>query len=387
MTFFNKNKITLAIGTAALSLAILASSALFSAQRAEAQIPVTDVASLAQSIQDGITRVMESEIMQQIEQTGLDMMALFSEMEIDNVNNAFSNMIARTGKAMQDIQNTEQLEKSMPAQDVCDTMTLSVNLEDMLCGMESQVSTYNSEQAALVAMMTGRGSIVCNGDICSIVDTPPTNYEVQKQNEKEAKKIVDKCDAIKGATGADLCNQASLVVNPPPQGTNAEQYKAVEVMNELAAGVLIQPPRSNDAMKSAKGTPVHDKLLALDARDAYFRNSLKSSLQMNTLLKEGTLEGNIRKPGEVISLDMYLATRLGSQNWLCEVTNTCKAPLMAQGSAPTPYVSPAELEKRKAEMDAVLLYINMQQYKSMLRIERTLADIGLMAVNPTGKSK
>lgn len=384
MTLFNKNKITLAIGSAALSLAILASSALFSTQKAEAQIPVTDAASLAQAIQDGITRVMESEIMQQIEQTGLDMMALFSEMEVDNINNAFSNMIARTGKALQDIQNIEQLEKAMPAQDICDTMTLSKNLDDVLCNVESQVSDYNDQRAARVAMMTGQGKVKCTGDVCVGVPGVPSNLDIKNLNEAEAKKFVEKCDALKGATGIDLCNQASLVVNPPPQGANAQEYRAIEKMNEVAAGIMIQPPRTNDAVESARGQPIHDQMRALDTRDAYFRNSFQSSLDLNTLIKEGTIDASDKRtPGEIINLDIYLSTRLGSQNWLCEVTNTCKS----QGADATPYVSPAELEKRKAEMDAVLLYIGMQQYKSMLRIERTLADIGLMEINPPGKSK
>jgi hypothetical protein len=388
MIFFNKNKITLAVSTAVLSLTLLASSSFFSAQKAEAQIPVTDAASLSQAIQDGIARVMESEIMQQIEQTGLDMMALFSELEIDNVNNAFSNMIARTGKAMQDIQNIEQLEKGMPAQDICDTLTLSKNLDDALCDMDSKVAEYNQKRAARVAMMTGQGTVRCTGDVCVGVPGAPSNLDINKQNAAAAKEFVTKCDALKSATGTDLCNQASLVVNPPPQGTNAQEYEAIEKMNEVAAGVMIQPPRTNDSVESARGTPIHDQLRALDTRDAYFRNSFQSSLDLNTLLKEGTKDASgQRKTGEIINLDIYLSTRLGSQNWLCEVTNTCKAPLMAQGANPTPYVSPDELEKRKAEMDAVLLFIGMQQYKSMLRIERTLADIGLMSVNPTGKSK
>ncbi len=388
MTLFNKNKITLAIGSAALSLAILASSALFSTQKAEAQIPVTDAASLAQAIQDGITRVMESEIMQQIEQTGLDMMALFSEMEVDSINNAFSNMIARTGKAMQDIQNIEQLEKAMPAQDICDTITLSKSLDDVLCDMDSQVADYNQSRAARIAVMTGQGKVKCTGDVCVEVPGAPSNLDVKNLNEAEAKNFVTKCDALKSATGVDLCNQASLVVNPPPQGTNAQEYRAVEQMNKVAAGIMIQPPRTNDAVESARGQPIHDQMRALDTRDAYFRNSFQSALDLNTLLKEGTIgPGEKRTPGEVMNLDIYLTNRLGSEDWLCEVANTCKKPLMAQGANPVPYVSPAELDKRKAEMDAVLLYIGVQQYKSMLRIERTLADIGLMEINPPGKSK
>jgi hypothetical protein len=69
--------------------------------------------------------------------------------------------------------------------------------------------------------------------------------------------------------------------------------------------------------------------------------------------------------------------RLGSQNWLCEVTNTC--PPGAK------YVPPAELERRKIQMDAVMLYISLQSYKSQLRTEKYLTDMALMEIDPVSK--
>lgn len=380
MKFFQKKTIAKAVGGAFLSLSILGSTALFTEQRAQAQIPVTDVASLMQTIQDGIMRAMESEIMQTIEQTALDMMGIFSEMEVDTINNGFGNMIARVGRAMQDIQNIEQKEKSQPAQDVCDTITLSKSLDDMLCDMEAQTAALNKASAAARAISSGRGSVDCKDGVCTPVDAPPSLDQVQRYNNHVAEEQRKTCESLLDADNQSLCLKASLVVNPPPQGLDANEMKAALEMNKAAAGITEKLPRANDSNKQLEGQPIHDKMLALDSRSTYFKHSFKSALDYNTLLTQGTLEADgSRKMGDVLTLERYLSTRLGSQNWLCEISNTCDQ-VEVNEFGEKPYVAPAELEKRTAQMDAVLLYLSLQQYKSMLRIERSLADIGLMTL-------
>jgi hypothetical protein len=389
MKIFTKNALARSIGGAVLSITLLSSTAFFSNQKAEAQIPVTDAASLMQAVQDGIMRAMESEIMQTIEQTGLDMMGIFAEMNVDTINNGFGNMIARVGRAMQDIQNIEQKEKTQPAQDVCDTITLSKSLDDMLCDMEEQVSSINSATAPGRAIESGRGTAVCDSNgTCVAVDRPATLNEVKEYNAAVTKLQRETCDALIGPDGQSMCLDTTLLTSPPPQGLDAEQMKAALEMNAIAGGIITQLPRANDSVTNLKETPLHDKMLALDARSSYFKNSFKSSLDNNTILMQGTLDANNKRtPGDVINLERYLSTRMGSANWLCEITNTC-SDVQANEYGEKPYVNPDELEKRKAQMDAVLLYISMQQYKSMLRIERTMADIGLLTLdNPNGDRK
>jgi hypothetical protein len=389
MKLYPKNALARAISGVVLSITLLSSTAFFSNQQAEAQIPVTDAASLMQAVQDGIMRAMESEIMQTIEQTGLDMMGIFAEMNVDTINNGFGNMIARVGRAMQDIQNIEQKEKTQPAQDVCDTITLSKSLDDMLCDMEEQVSSINAATAPGRAIESGRGTAVCdaNGN-CVAVDRPATLNEVKNYNAAVTKVQRETCDALIGPDGQSMCLDTTLLTSPPPQGLDAKQMKAALEMNAIAGGVITQLPRANDSVKNLEKTPLHDKMLAQDARSSYFKNSFKSSLDNNTILMQGTLDANNKRtPGDIINLERYLSTRMGSANWLCEITNTC-SDVQANEYGEKPYVNPDELEKRKAQMDAVLLYISMQQYKSMLRIERTMADIGLLTLdNPNGDRK
>ena len=387
MKLFPKKALARAIGGFVLSVSLLSTTAFLSGQKAEAQIPVTDLGSLMQMVQDGIMRAMESQIMQTLEQTGLDMMGVFSEMEVDTINNGFGNMIARMGKAMQHIQNMEQQEKSVPAQDICDTLTLSKSLDDMLCDMDSQISEFNAAKAGVRGMRSGDSVMVCTpAGQCHVENRAPSAAEVDAYNAVEAKKYVDECEALTGADGSSLCKTASLVVSPPPQGANAEEYKAIMRMNAAAVGILEETPRTDKTKESIKGEPLHNKLKALDDREAYFKNSLEASLNLNTIIREGTMEPDgTRKMGDLLNLEKYLSTRLGSSNWLCEVANTCNT---AGPDGKPPYVAPAELERRKAEMDAVMLYMNLQQYSSMLRIERTLADLSLMTLDhPKSDSK
>src|SRR5690606_18159130 len=97
-----------ALAAAMLSATLVIGSGSFT-QTAHAQIPITDAAGLMQAIENGIMRAKDSQIMQMFEQTKIKLMALYSELEIDALNNAVGNMIVRTGKAMQDLQNMDQL--------------------------------------------------------------------------------------------------------------------------------------------------------------------------------------------------------------------------------------------------------------------------------------
>lgn len=364
------------LAAAMFSAALVVGSGSFT-QTAQAQIPVTDAASLMQAIENGIMRAKDSQIMQMFEQTKIKLMALYSELEIDALNNAVGNMIVRTGKAMQDLQNIEQLEKSMPAQDICDTIDMSVKLEDMICNMESQAFRDNQRNAQAKAMASGKKSVECTAPgVCKVVDRAPSIEEVTSQNARAAKKIISECEALSKATGEDLCANAGLLVNPPPQGTTAEQYKAMQHQIDLAVNPIIPMPQTDASMEGIRGTPAHYRSLVVDQRATNFRESFRAVLNHNLMLQHGTMEGDeTRMPGEVFLLDKFLSERVGDQQWLCEIANACP------GGDKAPHVAPAELERRKTQMDAVQMYIAVQQYKANLRIEKLLADIGLMQLD------
>lgn len=378
MIISRKRTLGASFSALALAVAMIASTPVL-APKAQAQIPMTDIANLTQAIQDNIMRAIEWAKDEAMQLAQMDMMELFSQLEIDNVNNGFANMIARMGRSSQEIQNLEQLEKSMPAQDTCSTVVLSTNLEDQLCNMESQVQAENNERAGYREISAGRGTLDCSGNSCKFVaGKAPSTNDISNLNAIESKKIVDTCNSLVDASGNSLCTVGSLMINPPPQGLLADEYKAAKLQIRLAANPIMKTPKADSRIEKLKGTPAHDKALVDDQRRTYFKESLIAGQDNYLMLTQGTLEaGDVRKPGDIHNLENYLSKRLGSQNWMCEVTNTC-----AQAAAEGNYVSPDELEKRKIQMDAVMMYISLQQYKSSLRIEKYLADMAMIQLEP-----
>lgn len=93
----------------------------------------TDVLKLSKTITERIQQLGDSAAMQAIKQAGLDMYSNTKELEIDTWNNGVANYIARINQAKADIQKLGQIERMMPATEVCSTALVSVSLEDSLC--------------------------------------------------------------------------------------------------------------------------------------------------------------------------------------------------------------------------------------------------------------
>jgi len=68
----------------------------------------------------------------------------------------------------------------------------------------------------------------------------------------------------------------------------------------------------------------------------------------------------------------YIDGKMGSQEWMCEVTNAC--------TGDHAYAPPDELKKREIELDAVLLDIKLRQYESQLRMEAYLRAMSALAM-------
>lgn len=344
--------------------------------KANALLPVTDYANYVQAWWADMNRSFEALKEQSILLNTLKSIGTYSEMLVDGANNGFANVIARLGKGEEERQNLEQLEKSMPAQDACSTMTVSSNLGDAVCNGLDAIAEAVSGRSGNNKMSTGGGHYDCKGNSCTFVEgVPPTVDDVNKKNSHDAVAVIDKCEELTSPDGGSLCNVPSLMFNAPGGTLNEQEYKAVQLQIELAGNVEKPVPHADASIK--KDTPQFKRAVAQDLRRENIRESAVMAQTNLNILMNGTLEGGTRKPGEVESLQKYLNERLGSDNWVCEVTNSC-------GSA-TKYVPPAELEKRKIQMDAVMLHIALQQYKSSLRTEKYLTDLALMEIEPVGK--
>jgi hypothetical protein len=358
-----------------ITVTALSASLPVTTPKANALLPVTDYANYVQAWWSDMNRSFEAMKEQSILLNTLKSIGTYSEMMVDNANNGFANVIARLGKGEEERQNLDQLEKSMPAQDACSTMTVSSNLGDAVCDGLDAIAAAVSGRSGNNKMATGGGSFTCTATECTPKDDPPTADEVNKKNSVDAVAVVDKCKELTNGSGGSLCNVPSLMFNAPGGTLSKEEYKAVQLQIEIAGNVEKPVPNADATIK--KDSPQFKRAVAQDLRRENIRESAVIAQTNLNILMNGTLEGDTRKPGEIESLQKYLNERLGSDNWVCEVTNSC-------GSA-TKYVPPAELEKRKIQMDAVMLHIALQQYKSSLRTEKYLTDMALMEIEPVGK--
>lgn len=361
---------------ALITVTALAASLPAVTPKANALLPVSDWPNYVQATWADMNRSLEALKEQSILFQTLKSIGTFSGMLVDSTNNGFANVIARLGKGEEERQNLDQLEKSMPSQDACGTVTVSAGLGDALCEGMDAIANAVTGRAGNNKMSTGGGHYECTGDTCTFREgVPPTVDDVNKKNKADAKSVVDTCTALSGPGGTSLCNQPSLMFNPPNGTLDDKEYKAVQQQIVIAGNVEKPVPYADASIK--KDSPQFKRAVAQDMRRENMRESAVMAQTNLNILMNGTLDGSTRKKGEVESLQIYLNERLGSQNWLCEVTNTCPP-----GSK---YVPPAELERRKIQMDAVMLYISLQSYKSQLRTEKYLTDMALMEIDPVGK--
>jgi hypothetical protein len=349
-------------------VAAMAVAGLMTTTIANALLPTTDAANLAQAISSNIQRAFEWAKNEAMQTAQMDLMSSLSGMQVDNMNNGFANMIARFGKTQQDIQNTDQLEKSVPAQDACKTITVSNILNDALCASDSQVETMQAARKAVSDM--SRGKVVGN------TGKGPVVADVQVEQVKRAIAALKSCEGLVDSSGGSLCEKPSLAISPPGGQLNVNEYKAVMIQNEIAANAITPVVALSTGYGVETGTYKQAKLA--DDRRENVRKLALASLDEVTMIRDGTLdEDGTRKPGELFAMQKFADDRFGSADWLCQITNSC-----ANKTSTSGYVAPDELEKRAAEMDAFMLHLSVQQYKQSLREEQLMANLVLLNVDP-----
>lgn len=343
--------------------------------KANALMPVTDIANFIQATYSNIMRTMESMKELTILKDTLSAIGSYAEMQVDNVNNGFANVIARLDKGEEERQNLEQLERAQPAQDACATVEASAGLNEAACASEDQLNEFVAARAGNHSMSSGGGTYKCDGgSTCTFKPgEAPTVDDVNKKNTVDAITLIDKCAEMMDDQGKSLCENPSLLMFG--NALTDKEYIAVDNQIQIAGNINKPVPHADASLE--KDSPEAKRARAEDLRRENIRETAISGLKTLHLLQNGTIENGQRKRGEIEVLEKYMSERLGSQNWICEVTQSC--------TNNETYVPPAEIEKRKIEMDAVMLHIALQQYKSSLRVERYLVDSNLMTIDPVTK--
>ncbi len=344
----------------------------FTSQRAEALMPVTDVANFVQATWANLMRSIESGEALAVAKQTMDAIGNYTEMEVDNVNNGFANMIARLGKGEEERQNLEQLEKAQPAQDACTTIVASTNLNDASCAVEETLDQFVKKNAEKQSMATGGGTFHCVNEKCEFKPgVPPNSDDMNKKNAVDAKVAINACDQLMDGN-ISLCEKPELLMF----GTalTDKEYKAVDLQIEIAGNIQKPLPYADDSLD--KESIEFKRARAQDLRRENMRGFAVLALKNLHLIQNGSIDSNNkRKRGEIEVLNDFMNDRIRSEKWLCEVTQSCDGE----------YVGPSEIDRRGLQLDAVSSYIALQHYKSSLRIEKYLTDIALMEIDSVNK--
>lgn len=291
--------------------------------------------------------------------TQLDSLSTFAEMTTDTINNGFANVIARLDTAEEEQQNLEQMERSQPARDACGTFTLADGLADSDCASGNQIDRLVTNRARRSSLATG-GGVTGTGPVPDVQDINAYNTQI-------AKSWVAECLTLDGN-----CEKAGLLLNPPGGTLNAKEYRAAQLQADLQTNIAIKVP---NVAGLERETPEFKRALAQDIRRENMVGELRSAQENLLILTNGTLIDGVRQKGRVELYDDYLKDRLGSEDWMCEVTNSC--------TGDHAYAPPAELERRQIQLQAVLLDIKLREYESALRTEQYV--LGMSTLKTTGE--
>lgn len=313
---------------------------------------VKDPAGLMQNIYANIKRSFEAIKQFTVENARLVAIGVSAEQQVEAINNGFANTVARLDKGKEERQNLEQLERSQPAQDACNTLTVSAGLNDAACSEIDQSERLSRDRARRYSTATGGG----------IFASKTTDVQdVNAENNRAAIEIMAQCDALGGK-----CIDPKLWFTGSP--LTVDEYKALQLQNDLAANINIRMPY---VAQLKPGSPEHDRAVLEDIRRENAREQARDSLNTLQVLSHGTLIDGKREPGRVEQYKKYSESRLGSETWLCQTTNSCA----------DVYMPPAEAQRRSAEIQAVATSLALDQYKSDLRKEALLQSALLQAVN------
>lgn len=313
---------------------------------------VKDPAGLMQNIYANINRSFEEIKQFTVENARLVAIGVSAEQQIEAINNGFANTVARMDKGKEERQNLEQLERSQPAQDACSTLAVSAGLNDAACSEIDQTERLSRDRARRYSTATGGGVFASK-----TTDVQDVNAE----DNRAAIEVIDKCDAMGGK-----CIDPKLWFTSSP--LTVDEYKALQLQSDIAANINIRTPY---VAQLKPGSPEHDRAVLEDIRRENAREQARGSLNTLQVITHGTLIEDKREPGRVEQYEKYSGSRLGSEQWLCQVTNSCA----------DAYMTPAEAQRRSAEIQAVAISLALDQYKSDLRKEALLQSALLQAVN------
>lgn len=332
-----------------IAVTIALAASLFIVQSPQALIPTTDIANLTENIMGNLQKmqswVEEKGLMKfTMKQAGVN-----TELEIDAMNNGLANVIFRTGRANQEIQNIEILEKSAPDKDACNTITSQVLLKDANCGASSTVKERVMESTKKHA---------------NFKQTPA---EQERSANALVKRKIGVCENLSdGASdpsntlNSTMCTRANLIVAGGTGDTlSGNEEQAVDEYIDLITGTV---PTLKKSAAYDGATEEQEHILVEELRREAFRATVNTSLNEIAATVKSP-DGN--SPSVLQSLQLFVDERFGSEKWAATLGNVHETEKNS--------VYTSEIIRKVAAMDAFLIQMSMLQYRQQLRMEMLLA--------------
>jgi len=343
----------------AIAMAVMISLGIPYSQKAEASVVVTDpgnfLENLAGNIQDAANWAEEKSTMM----FSMDLDALLAEMMVDNDNNAISNLIVRTGAALEEIQNIEILEMSIPDGDAADTVTLQVLEESATCSSAIGASEEAKERLSEHCQFE-----MDLGEQITVTEDIITNF-------------VAECTALgessgeEGDTGINktTCTEATNILGVGTLDTlSHSESESVKKYIQLVAGVT---PSIKKSYKFEDGSKLKNKELIKEMRLEAVRSMVQTSLSEIAFMRIG---GDEVKFSPLHLLSQFDEDRYGSTKWTSSLANVDPD---SKNS-----IMPSEILRKMAVMDSFMVHMSVLSYKQSLREEAINATRLAVVVEP-----
>lgn len=335
---------------ATLALCLAMSFSAYS-PKSEALLLVEDIANFIENVAGNIQQIRSWTEEQRMMMLGMDQEAMLEKLNIDNRNNAISNMIYRNARNAMDVQHKEVKEMSEPDADACVTSAVQRVMDTVSDRFKCDVHDKNQKEQKKhgnynftpreheLAVREDRNALLesCEGLLTGEPDTP------------EARLQMTMCTRAGVLTGTD----SGTVLN------NAEM-EASDRYIELIAGPTATFKHSN---RLPEGSPERKAKLLEEMRHEAFRSLVLASLNEVQRWRNspGTQSNGAVIPSELEILEKFNRDRFGNDEWIEKLQNSSPEHKNE--------VNPTQILRKMAVMDSFMVHMEVLKYKQRLRME------------------
>lgn len=334
--------------------------------QAQAGVPAFDGANLMEKITANITEMKNWADEKAKMALEMDMEALMSKLSIANTNNAFSNMIARSGAALQSIQNLDIYEQSKVDGDVCGNVAFSL--------FDSEVACYVDDRA--------------NAEAHDIM-TDDTRYDLDgtqfdKHRDIVTSEILEKCNGLLTVDDTDIepeerpmysqCIQAGSLLGIGTDSTFSEvEEEAINMQIRLLTGPVPEFKKSTMLNEGSVGW-INSRLEEM-REDAFKSIPISSFTEIAKWRKKASEGAPVSRMG---MLEQFVDQRK-DPDWILKVAG---AKWEGEDESQDTTVYRTELLKKMLVLEVKQTELQLEQFKHQLRLEGINSAMLSIMVDP-----